>query len=73
MNASVGPARAKRGDFVCGEFLEGLFQFILDGETRALALPALIGLTVVGDAQSDSHCKVSVLAGDLKLPEVLRA
>jgi hypothetical protein len=27
----------------------------LDGEARALALPALIGLTVVGDAQSDSH------------------
>jgi len=27
----------------------------LDGEARALALPALIGLTVVGDTQSDSH------------------
>ena len=55
MNASVGPARAKRGDFVCGEFLEGLFQFILDGQPRALALPALIGLAVVGDAQSNPH------------------
>jgi hypothetical protein len=27
----------------------------LDGEACALALPALIGLTVVGDAQRDSH------------------
>jgi hypothetical protein len=27
----------------------------LDGEARALALPALIGLTVVGNAQCDSH------------------
>jgi hypothetical protein len=36
----------------------------LDGEACALALPALIGLTVVGDAQSDSHWRVSVGAGD---------
>jgi hypothetical protein len=40
----------------------------LDGEACALALPALIGLTVVGDAQRDSHCKVSVLAVGLTLP-----
>lgn len=55
MNACVGSARAQRGDFVSGEFLEGLFQFILDGQPRALALPALIGLAVVGDAQSNPH------------------
>ena len=72
MNARIGAACAQGGDFLGGEFFEGLFQFILDGEARALALPALIGLTVVGDAQSDSHCKVSVLAGDLKPPELLR-
>ena len=55
MNARIGSARAQGGDFVCAEFLEGLFQFILDGQPRALALPALIGLAVVGDAQSNSH------------------
>jgi hypothetical protein len=27
----------------------------LNGEPRALALPALIGLTVVGNAQRNSH------------------
>jgi hypothetical protein len=27
----------------------------LDGQPRALALPALIGLAVVGDAQSNPH------------------
>jgi hypothetical protein len=36
----------------------------LDGEARALTLPALIGLTVVGNAQCDSHCIVFVDAGD---------
>jgi hypothetical protein len=36
----------------------------LDGQARALALPALIGLTVVGNAQCDSHCNVFVEAGD---------
>jgi hypothetical protein len=45
----------------------------LDGEARDLALPALIGLTVVGDAQSDSHWSVSVLAEDLTLPSLLLA
>jgi hypothetical protein len=41
----------------------------LNGQARALALPALIGLTVVGDAQSDSHWRVSVLACDLTPPD----
>jgi hypothetical protein len=36
----------------------------LDGEARTLALPALIGLTVVGNAQCDSHCIVFVETGD---------
>jgi hypothetical protein len=72
MNARIGAASAQGGDLLGSEFFESLFQFILDGETRTLALPALIGLTVVGDAQSDSHCKVSVLTGDLKPPDVLR-
>ena len=72
VNASIGATSAQGGHFLSGKFFECLFQFVLDGEARALALPALIGLTVVGDAQSDSHCKVSVLAGDLKPPELLR-
>ena len=71
MNARIGAACAQGGDFLGGEFFEGFFQFVLDGEARALALPALVVLTVVGDAQSDSHCKVSVLAGDLRPPDVL--
>jgi hypothetical protein len=41
----------------------------LNGQARALALPALIGLTVVGDAQSDSHWRVSVLPCDLTPPD----
>ncbi len=73
MNACIGAACTQGCDLLGGEFFEGFFQFILDGKTRALALPALIGLTVVGDAQSDSHCKVSVLAVDLTPPRVLRA
>ena len=64
MNASISATCAQGGDFVRGEFLECLFQFILNGQARALALPALIGLTVVGDAQRDSHCSVFVDAGD---------
>jgi len=68
MNACIGAACAQGSDFLGGEFFEGFFQFVLDGEARALALPALIGLAVVGDTQSDSHCKVLVLAGDLTLP-----
>ena len=72
MNASIGSTRAQRRDFLGGELFQRLLQFVLDGQAGALALPALIGLTVVGDAQSDSHCKVSVLAGDLTLPGDLR-
>ena len=73
MNACIGATCAQGGDFLGGEFFEGFFQFVLDGEARALALPALIGLTVVGDAQSDSHWRVSVLARDLTLPKLLLA
>ena len=73
MNASIGAACAQGGDFLGGELFEGFFQFVLDGEARALALPALIGLTVVGDAQSDSHWRVSVLARDLTLPKLVLA
>ncbi len=73
MNACIGAACALGGDFLGGEFFEGFFQFVLDGEARALALPALIGLTVLGDAQSDSHWSVSVLAEDLTLPSFLLA
>ena len=73
MNACIGTACAQGGNFVCGEFSERPFQFILDSQPRALALPALIGLTVVGDAQSDSHWSVSVLAEDLPLPSLLLA
>jgi hypothetical protein len=36
----------------------------LDGESRALALPALIGLTVVGNAQCNSHGRVSGVEDD---------
>ena len=43
---------------------ERLFQFVLDGQAGALALPALVGLTVVGDAQCNSHWRVSVVKGD---------
>ncbi len=73
MNTCIGAACAQGGDFLGGEFFEGFFQFVLDGESRALALPALIGLTVVGDAQSNSHWSVSVLAGDLTLLSLLLA
>jgi hypothetical protein len=55
MHTRIGSACAEGGDFLSGEFFEGLFQFVLNGKARALALPTLIGLTVVGDAQSDSH------------------
>ena len=54
----------KGGDLLRGEFFEGLFQFVLDGEASALTLPALIGLTVVGNAQCNSHCIVFEEAGD---------
>jgi hypothetical protein len=40
----------------------------LDGEARTLTLPALIGLTVVGDAQSNSHWSVSVVECDRNCP-----
>ena len=72
MDASIGSTRTQRRDFLGGELFQRLLQFVLDGQAGALALPALIGLTVVGDAQSDSHCKVSVLAGDLTLPGDLK-
>jgi hypothetical protein len=64
MDACVCATSAQGGDFLGGEFFESLFQFVLDGEARALTLPALIGLTVVGNAQCDSHCIVFVDAGD---------
>lgn len=68
MDTGISSARTQCGDFLGGELFQRLFQFVLDGQAGALALPALIGLTVVGDAQSDSHCRVSVLAVDLTLP-----
>ncbi len=55
MNACIGSTRTQGGDFLSGEFFERLFQFILDGQASALALPALVGLPVVGDAQRNSH------------------
>jgi hypothetical protein len=36
----------------------------LDGEARTLALPALIGLTVVGNAQCNSHGRFSGFEDD---------
>ena len=68
MDPSIGSASAQGCDFFSRELFQRLFQFVLDGEACALALPALIGLTVVGDAQRDSHCRVSVLAVVLTLP-----
>ena len=66
VDACIGATRTQGGDFLGGEFFERLFQFVLDSEACALALPALIGLTVVGDAQRDSHCKVFAEAGEPK-------
>ncbi len=68
MYASIGATRAESGDFLGGEFFEGFFQFVLDREACALALPALIVLTVVGDAQGNSHWSVSVVDGDRNSP-----
>lgn len=70
MDTGIGSARTQRGDFLGGELFQRLFQFVLDGQASALALPALIGLAVVGNAQSDSHWGVSVLAGNLVSPGV---
>lgn len=73
MHARIGATRTQGGDFLGGELLEGLFQLVLNGQTRALALPTLVGLPVVGDAQSYSHGRVSVMAGDFKPPSLLGA
>ena len=50
MHPGVGPSRTDRGDASRREFSQRGFQMVLNGLTRRLALPALVGLTVVADA-----------------------
>lgn len=71
MDPGIGSPSTQGRDFLSRELFQRLLQFVLDGEAGALALPALIGLTVVGDTQSDSHCSVSVLAGILTPADIL--
>ena len=49
VHTRISTASAERGDALCGKFGEGSFQLILHGLARELALPALVGLSVVAD------------------------
>ena len=59
--AGVGAARAQGGDALGGELPQGFFQLVLHGAPGELALPALVGLAVVGHAQGDAD--VATLPG----------
>jgi len=45
----IGTAGTQRGNGLGGKFAQCLFEFVLHGQARELALPALVGLSVVTD------------------------
>jgi hypothetical protein len=49
MHTSVGSTGAQGRDALAGKGLEGGFELVLNGFTAGLALPALVGTTVVAD------------------------
>ena len=55
VDAGIGAAGAERGDRLRGELRERRFQLVLHGAARELALPALVGLSVVADAERQPH------------------
>jgi hypothetical protein len=55
MHAGVGAAGADGGEGDGGEALEGGFEVVLHGAAGRLALPAVVGLAVVADAEGDPH------------------
>lgn len=51
VNTRVGASGAQSGYFLCRELSQCRFQLVLHGLTGELALPALVGLPVVADAE----------------------
>ena len=54
MHASIGAASAMGTNGDLGEFLQGFFEVVLHRFARELALPALIGLARITQAQSNA-------------------
>ena len=52
---AIRAAGAQGADGLGGEFAERQLQLVLDGVARKLALPAFVGLPVVGDPQRQPH------------------
>ena len=59
MNARIGAPCTVDANARGAEISQCFFQAVLHGLARALALPALVGLAVVADAQCQSHRSVS--------------
>ena len=50
VHAGIGAACTQSGNALGSKLAQRGFQFVLDGLARELALPALVGLSVVADA-----------------------
>jgi hypothetical protein len=55
VHAGVGAARANDGDGLGRELAKRVFQTVLHGAARTLALPAFVRLAVITDAQREPH------------------
>ena len=55
VHARIGAAGADGGDGLVGEAREGGFEVVLDGAARRLALPAVVSLSEVADAECPPH------------------
>ncbi len=49
VHTGIGATGAQSGNALGGELAQRGFEFVLDGETGRLALPALVGPTVVAN------------------------
>ena len=56
MHACVGAAGTQGADpRYIGKLSQGFFELVLDGQARALALPALVSRARVTNAKGESH------------------
>ncbi|MCY1246334.1 hypothetical protein D9M72_595610 [compost metagenome] len=76
VHAGIGAAGAQRADPAAGgqagELREGGFELVLHRAARALALPALVCLAVVADAECQPHEAIRRAVGN-RLSAVRRA
>ena len=76
MNTSVSSACAQNLYRLLGELCQRRFEFVLNGFSGELTLPALVALAVVAQAQGDAHgsrlsrlTTVWLVLEDLGLPD----